>query len=316
MLVALIEFCIYVCIGTVIYWSHNDGLRWGRYCWGPLLIGGVVGRCCRVAKWPASVGWRFSDIGNWFPDIGKSNTFPDIGKSIPDIRKSFPDIGKLIISRYRKLISRYREIIPDLGKCWIKTQMAFHKGAPARVTIGPTSKIVNDGMNIATVTAEVFQLIKADRRTRANHSQKFHSIRANSTELLNWQYSTLRIAYYRSDSYCFFCTDIDPERLHMSSGGSVEQSDSSWLDECFYHFISVRRGPLSCVSVSQWQRHRQVVAGFALWWRAGWQSRRKTQHTDPGWLVSISEVDALVRKGYQEWSSAFNTLVQIFISTD
>ena len=80
--------------------------------------------------------------------------------------------------------------------------------------------------------------------------------------------------------------------------------------------ISVRRGPLSCVSVSQWQRHRQVVAGFALWWRAGWQSRRKTQHTDPGWLVSISEVDALVRKGYQEWSSAFNTLVQIFISTD
>ena len=100
---------LHICINTVIYWSRNDGLRWGRYCWGPLLIGGVVGRCCRVAKWPASVGWRFSDIGNWFPDIGKSNTFPDIGKSIPDIRKSFPDIGKLIISRYRKLISRYRE---------------------------------------------------------------------------------------------------------------------------------------------------------------------------------------------------------------
>ena len=119
------------------------------------------------------------------------------------------------------------------------------KGAPARVTIGPTSKFVNDGMNITTVTAEVFQLIKADRRTRANNSQKFHSIRANSTELLNWQYSTLRIAYYRSDSYCFFCTDIDPERLHMSSmtdplWWTVEQSDSSWLDECFYHLCARR----------------------------------------------------------------------------
>ena len=53
-------------------------------------------------QWPASVGWRFSDIGNWFPDIGKSSTFPDI-------RKSFPDIGKLIISWYWKLISRCRE---------------------------------------------------------------------------------------------------------------------------------------------------------------------------------------------------------------
>ena len=95
--------------------------RWGRYSWGPLLIGGgVVGWCCRMAEWPASVGWRFSDIGNWFSDIGKSSTFPDIGKSIPDIRKSFPDIGKSTISRYRKLISRYREIIPDIGKCWIK----------------------------------------------------------------------------------------------------------------------------------------------------------------------------------------------------
>ena len=40
---------------------------------------------------------RITDIRKWFPDIGKSNTFPDIGKSIPDIRKSFPDIGKLII---------------------------------------------------------------------------------------------------------------------------------------------------------------------------------------------------------------------------
>ena len=40
--------------------------------------------------------WLFLDIGNWFPDIGNSN-------------------------------SRYREIIPDIGKCWIKTQMAFHR---------------------------------------------------------------------------------------------------------------------------------------------------------------------------------------------
>ena len=89
---------------------YKSTSRWDWYSWGPLLIGGgVVGRCCRVAEWPASVGWRFSDIGNWFPDIGKSSTFPDIGKSISDIRKSFPDIGKSIISRYRKLISRYRE---------------------------------------------------------------------------------------------------------------------------------------------------------------------------------------------------------------
>ena len=89
---------------------YKSTSRWDWYSWGPLLIGGgVVGRCCRVAEWPASVGWRFSNIGNWFPDIGKSSTFPDIGKSISDIRKSFPDIGKSIISRYRKLISRYRE---------------------------------------------------------------------------------------------------------------------------------------------------------------------------------------------------------------
>ena len=75
-----------------------------------------------------------------------------------------------------------------------------------------------------------------------------------------------------------------------TASGSV--SITPWVN------ISVRRGPLSCVSASQWQRHRQVVAGFALWWRAGWQSRRKTHYTDPEWLVSISEVDALVRKGY------------------
>ena len=106
--------------------------RWGRYNWGPLLIGGgVVGRCCRMAEWPASVGWRFSDIGNWFPDIGKSSTFPDIGKSIPDIRKSFPDIGKSTISRYRKLI-------PDIGKCWIKTEMAFHNPRAFKSLRGPT----------------------------------------------------------------------------------------------------------------------------------------------------------------------------------
>ena len=108
--------------------------RWGRYSWGPLLIGGgVVGRCCRVAEWPASVGWQFSDIGNWFPDIGKSSTFPDIGKSIPDIEnhfpisgnRSFPDIGNWFPD-IGNSNSRYRKIIPDIGKCWIKTQMAFH----------------------------------------------------------------------------------------------------------------------------------------------------------------------------------------------
>ena len=63
-------------------------------------------------------------------------------------------------------------------------------------------------------------------------------------------------------------------------------------------YISVRRGPLSCVSVSQWQRHRQVMVGLALWWRADRQSRRKTQNMDPEWLVSISWLHALVRKGF------------------
>ena len=37
-------------------------------------------------------------------------------------RKLFSDIGNPN-SRYN---SRYREIIPDIGKCWIKPQMAFH----------------------------------------------------------------------------------------------------------------------------------------------------------------------------------------------
>ena len=118
--------------------KQNKTSRWGRYSWGPLLIGGgVVGWCCRVAEWPASVGWRFSDIGNWFPDIGKSSTFPDIGKSIPDIEnhfpisgnRSFPDIGNWFPD-IGNSNSRYRKIIPDIGKCWIKTQMAFHTCKP------------------------------------------------------------------------------------------------------------------------------------------------------------------------------------------
>ena len=43
-----------------------------------------------IINFPIS-GKRFSDIGNWFSDIGKCVWFPDIGKSIPDIRKSPPD---------------------------------------------------------------------------------------------------------------------------------------------------------------------------------------------------------------------------------
>ena len=89
--------------GTSIAGAFVDRGRCGR----AVLQGGGVTCFCR-----AIFGYReliSRDIGNWFPDIGKSNTFPDIGKSIADIRKSFPDIGKSIISRYRKLISRYRE---------------------------------------------------------------------------------------------------------------------------------------------------------------------------------------------------------------
>ena len=61
-----------------------------------------------------------------FPDIGKLNSryqkiipyFPISEIRIPDIGKSFPDIGNSN--------SRYQKIISDIGKCWIKTQMAFH----------------------------------------------------------------------------------------------------------------------------------------------------------------------------------------------
>ena len=61
-----------------------------------------------------------------FPDIGKLNSryqkiipyFPISEIRIPDIGKSFPDIGNSN--------SRYQEIISDIGKWWIKTQMAFH----------------------------------------------------------------------------------------------------------------------------------------------------------------------------------------------
>ena len=65
-----------------------------------------------------------------FPDIGKLNSryqkiipyFPISEIRIPDIGKSFPDIGNSN--------SRYRKIIPDIGKWWIKTQMAFHIEGP------------------------------------------------------------------------------------------------------------------------------------------------------------------------------------------
>ena len=61
-----------------------------------------------------------------FPDIGKLNSryqkiipyFPISEIRIHDIGKSFPDIGNSN--------SRYQEIISDIGKWWIKTQMAFH----------------------------------------------------------------------------------------------------------------------------------------------------------------------------------------------
>ena len=61
-----------------------------------------------------------------FPDIGKLNSryqkiipyFPISEIRIPDIGKSFPDIGNSN--------SRYQGIISDIGKWWIKTQMAFH----------------------------------------------------------------------------------------------------------------------------------------------------------------------------------------------
>ena len=67
-----------------------------------------------------------------FPDIGKLNSrhqkiipyFPISEIRIPDIGKSFPDIGNSNCSWNSN--SRYQEIISDIGKWWIKTQMAFH----------------------------------------------------------------------------------------------------------------------------------------------------------------------------------------------
>ena len=145
---AHIRFRNYCWLHWSISWSRNDGLHKQM---GPLLIwGGVVGRCCRVAEWPASVGWLFLDIGNWFPDIGKSSTFPDIGKSIPDIRKSFPDIGKLIISRYRKLISRYREMLNKNPNGFPYTRAL---GANQRRTAQHTNMAQDEAdLNFATTT--------------------------------------------------------------------------------------------------------------------------------------------------------------------
>ena len=94
----------------------------------------------------------FADIGKSFLDIGKWDSFLDIGKyfliyreiefPISENNSIFPDIRnsnsryREIIYRYRELFldignsnSRYREIISDIGKWWIKTQMAFHNNA-------------------------------------------------------------------------------------------------------------------------------------------------------------------------------------------
>ena len=74
---------------------------------------------------------------------------------------------------------------------------------------------------------------------------------------------------------CNYCNYLARCWFRREKACVVIWSSPSWV------YISVRGGPLSCESFSQWQRHRQVVVGFALWWRAGWQSRRKTQNTDP-----------------------------------
>ena len=68
----------------------------------------------------------FRDIREMeFPITGNNSIFPDFGyansrywETISQYRELFPDIGNWN--------SRYREIISDIGKWWIKTQMAFH----------------------------------------------------------------------------------------------------------------------------------------------------------------------------------------------
>ena len=62
---------------------------------------------------------RIPDIGKSFPDIGNSNSwYREIEFPISENNSIFPDI--------RNSNSRYQEIISDIGKWWIKTQMAFH----------------------------------------------------------------------------------------------------------------------------------------------------------------------------------------------
>ena len=72
---------------------------------------------------------RYRQLFSWYREI----EFP-----ISENNSIFPDIRNLI-SRYREIISRYRELFPDIGnyrkiisdigKWWLKTQMAFHSKA-------------------------------------------------------------------------------------------------------------------------------------------------------------------------------------------
>ena len=70
----------------------------------------------------------------------------------PDNRKWFPDIGNSI--------SRYREIIPNIGKCWIKTQMAFHIWAPNyRMNMGWSSLLVFHSVEVVCWPRVAYRLV-------------------------------------------------------------------------------------------------------------------------------------------------------------
>ena len=123
--VMTVSTCSWVWLGAVV----DRGPVWSQWCgWGPLLIGGWCERraVLQGPEWLASLVaiFRYRELISRYREMKKISRYPKIN------------------SRYLKIISRYRETdyfpiseidfpisgirIPDIGKCWIKTKMAFH----------------------------------------------------------------------------------------------------------------------------------------------------------------------------------------------
>ena len=196
------------------YWSRNDSLRWGRYWWGPLLIGdGVVGRCSRVAEWPASVGGDFRISGIDFPIsenqfLISENHFPMSGNWLfPDIGNWFPDIGNLN--------SRYREMIPDIRKCWIKTQMAFHSDS---VYSGSEHRQFNSPMLVkreAGFPNPRRALIGSNQLWHVNDSPYYRELLQTTDQQCHFRYNTnVKYSQSRRDVTCSnptYCSGVSSQ---------------------------------------------------------------------------------------------------------